>query len=244
MAILLEYEKQPESIKKPFNSVLDTAEPLKFLKKAFVANETFMSESIVKNVNRLVRYVKEKLDDEEKKRKKKSNGVGLRVENKRVKEGENEFDYLSALSHANNSIYGEIPDFRIMVGLLVRVGLFKDAEWWYVGVDELGKCVELYYKMRGLDLVSSVSCYGSLVDYLVFMDAIVSGYCEKKDYDDLLSLFSEMDCVPDVAVGNKIIQSLCQNLRAEEAFEFMKKLERLRFTPDAITFGFLIGWSC
>ncbi|PWA50142.1 hypothetical protein CTI12_AA475910 [Artemisia annua] len=216
--------------------------------------------------------------------------------------------------------------FRIMVGLLVRVGLFKDAEWvlmemdkegvllddvviyfklieWYVGVDELGKCVELYDKMRGLDLVPSVSCYGSLVEYLVcrgecelvlrvyddmvrysvvekgvyekvvrvlcrggkvqdarnlikrtfacglqptslVLDAIASGYCEKKDYDDLLSLFSEMDCVPDVAVGNKIIQSMCQNLGIEEAFEFMKKLERLRFTPDAITFGILIGWSC
>nr|GEW72689.1 hypothetical protein [Tanacetum cinerariifolium] len=216
--------------------------------------------------------------------------------------------------------------FRIMVGLLVRVGLFKDAEWvllemdkegvlldddgvygemieWYVGVDELGKCVELYDKMRGLDLVPSVSCYGSLVEYLVckgecelvlrvyddmvrycvvekgvyekvvrvlcragkvqesrnlikrtfvcglkptslVLDAIASGYCEKKDYDDLLSLFSEMDCVPDVAVGNKIIQSMCQNLGVEEAFEFMKKLERLRFTPDAITFGILIGWSC
>ncbi|GJR48341.1 pentatricopeptide repeat-containing protein [Tanacetum coccineum] len=216
--------------------------------------------------------------------------------------------------------------FRIMVGLLVRVGLFKDAEWvllemdkegvlldddgiygkmieWYVGVDELGKCVELYDKMRGLDLVPSASCYGSLVEYLVckgecelvlrvyddmvrycvvekgvyekvirvlcrtgkvqesrnlikrtfvcglkptslVLDAIASGYCEKKDYDDLLSLFSEMDSVPDVAVGNKIIQSMCQNLGVEEAFEFMKKLERLRFTPDATTFGILIGWSC
>ncbi|GJS74039.1 hypothetical protein Tco_0706880, partial [Tanacetum coccineum] len=42
-----------------------------------------MSESVVKDVNRLVRSIKEKLDAEQK-----SNDVGLKVENKRVKEGE------------------------------------------------------------------------------------------------------------------------------------------------------------
>ncbi|GKE57746.1 hypothetical protein Tco_1496931 [Tanacetum coccineum] len=87
MAILSEYEEQPESIKKPFNAVLDTAEPLKFLEKAFdfVAKETdlFKNEYVVKDVNGLV---KEKVDAEEKKRKEKSNGAGLKVDNKRVKE--------------------------------------------------------------------------------------------------------------------------------------------------------------
>ncbi|GJV44034.1 BOBBER 1-like protein [Tanacetum coccineum] len=90
MAILSEYEEQPESIKKPFNAVVDTAEPLKFLEKAFdfVAKETdlFKNESVVKDVNRLVRSVKEKVEAEEKKRKEKSNGAGLKVDNKRVKE--------------------------------------------------------------------------------------------------------------------------------------------------------------
>nr|GEY13709.1 hypothetical protein [Tanacetum cinerariifolium] len=90
MAILSEYEEQPESIKKPFNAVVDTAEPLKFLEKAFefVAKETdlFKNESVVKDVNGLVRSVKEKVDAEEKKRKEKSNGAGLKVDNKRVKE--------------------------------------------------------------------------------------------------------------------------------------------------------------
>ncbi|GJY30128.1 protein BOBBER 1 [Tanacetum coccineum] len=88
MAILSEYEEQPESIKKPFNAVLDTAEPLKFLEKAFdfVAKETdfFKRESVVKDVNGLVLSVKEKLDAAEEK--KKSNGAGLKVDNKRVKE--------------------------------------------------------------------------------------------------------------------------------------------------------------
>ncbi|GJU24328.1 protein BOBBER 1 [Tanacetum coccineum] len=85
MAILSEYEEQPESIKKPFNAVLDTAEPLKFLEKAFdfVAKETdlFKNESVVKDVNGLV---KEKVDAEEKKRKEKSNGAGLKVDNKKA----------------------------------------------------------------------------------------------------------------------------------------------------------------
>ncbi|GJR54486.1 ARID DNA-binding domain-containing protein [Tanacetum coccineum] len=64
-------------MKKPFNAVLDTAEPLKFLEKAFdfVAKETdlFKNESfVVKDVNGLV---KEKVDAEEKKRKEKSKEV-------------------------------------------------------------------------------------------------------------------------------------------------------------------------
>ncbi|GKC65496.1 putative FAD/NAD(P)-binding domain protein [Tanacetum coccineum] len=79
MEILSNYEEQPKSIKKPFNSVLDIAEQLKFLEKAFVAKETnlFMSEYVVKDVNRLVRSIKEKRDDEEKKREEKSDGVDL-----------------------------------------------------------------------------------------------------------------------------------------------------------------------
>ncbi|GKD54712.1 hypothetical protein Tco_1288099, partial [Tanacetum coccineum] len=72
-------------MKKPFNAVLDTAEPLKFLEKAFdfVAKETdlFKNESVVKDVNGLV---KEKVDAEEKKRKEKSNGAGLKVDNKKA----------------------------------------------------------------------------------------------------------------------------------------------------------------
>lgn len=216
--------------------------------------------------------------------------------------------------------------FKIMIGLLVRVGLYKDAELlllemdkegillddqeicsdlieWYVVVDAFEKSISMYSRMRGLGLVPSLSCYCSLVDYLVNMneskllfrvyddmldmgmveksvyenvirvlcrvgnvlesrnlikktyvygikpnsiilDAITSGYCEKKDYDDLLSLFIEMNCFPDAMVGNKIVHSICQNLGVEEAFEFLKELEVLGFTPDAITFGILIRWSC
>ncbi|XP_076891600.1 pentatricopeptide repeat-containing protein At5g15280, mitochondrial-like [Bidens hawaiensis] len=216
--------------------------------------------------------------------------------------------------------------FKIMVKLLVRAGLCDEAERvvlvmdkegillddqevcsglveWYVGVDELEKSVGMFDRMRGMNLNSSVSCYRTLLDYLVcknqstllfrvygdmvdkgmvetdvyvkvirglcrdgkvlesrnlvkktygygikpnslILDAVASGYCEKKDYGDLLSLFIETDCFPDVMVGNKIINSICRNLGVVEAFEFLKELERLGYTSDAITFGILIGWSC
>ncbi|GJX87358.1 hypothetical protein Tco_0339372 [Tanacetum coccineum] len=90
MEILSNYEEQPESIKKPFNSALNIVEQFKFIEKTFVAKETnlFMSGFVVKNVNRLVRSIKEKLDDEEKKRKEKSDGVDLKVKNKRIMEEE------------------------------------------------------------------------------------------------------------------------------------------------------------
>ncbi|XP_071706467.1 pentatricopeptide repeat-containing protein At5g15280, mitochondrial [Rutidosis leptorrhynchoides] len=216
--------------------------------------------------------------------------------------------------------------FKIMVGLLVRVGLYKDAEWvlllmekegillddcevfsnlieWYVGVFELEKGIYMYDRMRALNLVSSSSCYRTLVNYLickrqseclfrvygdmvdgglgekdiyenviralcragkvlesrilvkkadangikpnyVILDAISSGYCEKKDYFDLLSLFSDINCVPDVAIGNKIIHSMCQNLDVDKSLKYLEDLQDLGFNPDAITYGILIGWSC
>ncbi|KAL8210986.1 hypothetical protein R6Q57_005423 [Mikania cordata] len=236
------------------------------------------------------------------------------------------FKWASANTKQGRNFKHVDQSFKIMIGLLVRVGLYKDAKWlllaiekegillddqeiysnlieWHVGVDELEEGVNMYDRMRGMSLVPSLSCYRALSSSLVHrsqskllfwlyddmldvglvekdiyekvvqalcrdgkvlesrnlvkktlacgikpsslvLDAIASGYCEKKDYDDLLSLFTETNCFPDVIVGNKIIHSICQNLGVEEAFEFLKELEHLGFTPDAITFGILIGWSC
>ncbi|XP_076903725.1 protein BOBBER 1-like [Bidens hawaiensis] len=75
MAILSDYEEEPQSVTKPFTAVLDTADPLRFLQTAFefVARETdlFTKESVIKDVNGLVRSVKEKVDADERKRKEK-----------------------------------------------------------------------------------------------------------------------------------------------------------------------------
>ncbi|XP_071711474.1 protein BOBBER 1-like [Rutidosis leptorrhynchoides] len=95
MAILSDYE-EAESVKKPFNAVLDTSNPLQFLQKAFefVASETdiFKKDSVIKDVNGLVRSVKDKIDSDERKRKEKpvrspsngSTGAGVKVDVKRV----------------------------------------------------------------------------------------------------------------------------------------------------------------
>ncbi|XP_071732231.1 protein BOBBER 1-like [Rutidosis leptorrhynchoides] len=100
MAILSDYE-EAESVKKPFNAVLDTSNPIQFLQTAFdfVARETdlFKKDSVIKDVNGLVRSVKEKVDSDERKRKEKSattastatNGstvASVKVDNKRAQE--------------------------------------------------------------------------------------------------------------------------------------------------------------
>ncbi|XP_057464047.1 protein BOBBER 1 isoform X2 [Actinidia eriantha] len=79
MAILSEYEEEnqkptkPSSSGKPFNAALDPSNPLGFLEAVFdfVSRESdlFKSDSVVRDVNALVRMVKEKVDTEERKRK-------------------------------------------------------------------------------------------------------------------------------------------------------------------------------
>lgn len=97
MAILSDYVEEPtqtpnatpSSTKKPFNEVLDESNPLGFIEKAleFAARESslFETDSVVKDVDALVRVVKDKVDAEEKKKKKKQkvvdeNGKAKKVE--------------------------------------------------------------------------------------------------------------------------------------------------------------------
>ncbi|XAR52219.1 hypothetical protein NMG60_11020166 [Bertholletia excelsa] len=88
MAILSEYEEEPKSSGKPFNAVLDPSKPLEFLQAVFefVSRESdfFKSESVIRDVNSLVRTMKEKIDAEERKRKEKAD-VNEKAE-KRAKE--------------------------------------------------------------------------------------------------------------------------------------------------------------
>ncbi|XP_027151157.1 pentatricopeptide repeat-containing protein At5g15280, mitochondrial [Coffea eugenioides] len=90
------------------------------------------------------------------------------------------------------------------------------------------------------NLVKSILAFGIEPTNAV-LDAIVNGYCEKKDYEDILSFLIETRGVPDVAVGNKVICSLSRSFGAERANEFMQELEQLGFSPNEITFGILIG---
>ncbi|XP_055961437.1 pentatricopeptide repeat-containing protein At5g15280, mitochondrial [Mercurialis annua] len=78
----------------------------------------------------------------------------------------------------------------------------------------------------------------------IFIDEIASGYCSKKDFEDLHSFLVEMKCSPNVLVGNKIINGFCRNYGVERADIFRLELEDLGFRSDEITFGILLGWCC
>ncbi|KAK4426209.1 Pentatricopeptide repeat-containing protein, mitochondrial [Sesamum alatum] len=93
------------------------------------------------------------------------------------------------------------------------------------------------------DIVRKVMNYGIKPSKLV-VNAISCGYCDKKDYSDLLSFFAEVRIVPDVVVGNKILFSSCRNFGVEQACMYLQKLEELGFCPDEITLGILIASDC
>ncbi|KAL6507347.1 hypothetical protein OROGR_023542 [Orobanche gracilis] len=93
------------------------------------------------------------------------------------------------------------------------------------------------------DLVKKIMSFGIKPSDLVIR-GISSGYCHKKDYNDLLSLFTEAKVEPNVELGNKILFSFCSNFGIEQASVFLQKLEEISFCPNEISFGILIGFSC
>ncbi|KAJ0098577.1 hypothetical protein Patl1_21885 [Pistacia atlantica] len=93
------------------------------------------------------------------------------------------------------------------------------------------------------NLVRKVLAFG-LEPSGFLLNEIACGYCEKKDFEDLLSFFIEMKCAPDILTGNKTVHTLCCIFGVDRADFFMQELECLGFRPDEITFGILIGWSC
>ena len=96
---------------------------------------------------------------------------------------------------------------------------------------------------QGRNLIKKALVSGLEPSGLV-INEIARGYCEKKDFADLMSFFTEMKCAPTVIAGNKVIHSLCSNFGTESAELFLQDLEDIGFNPDEITFGILIDWSC
>lgn len=76
------------------------------------------------------------------------------------------------------------------------------------------------------------------------LNDITVGYCEKKDFEDLLSLYRGLRCVPDNLSGNWVINTICQDFGSVRGDLFRLELEDLGFKPDEATFGVLICWSC
>ncbi|XP_076953660.1 protein BOBBER 1-like [Bidens hawaiensis] len=111
MAILSDFEEEPQSVTKPFTAVLDTADPLRFLQTAFefVARETdlFTKESVIKDVNGLVRSVKEKVDADERKKKEKAvPAAGVSSNNNGVKSDDNNINNKSKSVKEESSASG------------------------------------------------------------------------------------------------------------------------------------------
>ncbi|KAK1359544.1 Pentatricopeptide repeat-containing protein [Heracleum sosnowskyi] len=149
--------------------------------------------------------------------------------------------------------------YHVLLNKLVQFGhtklafqLFLDMARNELGFDVEGK--QVYQKViqrlciegkvqEARNLVKEIAAYGLKPNSLV-VNAIASVYCEKKDYDDLLSFFAEIDCAPNACCGNMIINSLCKSFGTEEAFLFLQELDFLGFIPDEITFGILIACAC
>ncbi|KAL5582263.1 hypothetical protein UlMin_014705 [Ulmus minor] len=93
------------------------------------------------------------------------------------------------------------------------------------------------------DLVKKVVGLGFEFSNLVLSE-IAYGYCQRREFDDLLSFFFEIKCPPDILAGNRIMYSLCSYFGAKRAELFMEELEDLGFVPDEMTFGIFISWSC
>ncbi|XP_057788021.1 pentatricopeptide repeat-containing protein At5g15280, mitochondrial [Salvia miltiorrhiza] len=126
---------------------------------------------------------------------------------------------------------------------MINVGLGGSVEekWIHENVIRL-LCVDGRVQ-EARDLFRKVTSFGMKPSNLV-VNAIVRGYCDKKDYDDLLSFFADFKVVPDAIHGNKILFSVCRSFGVEEASIFLQDLEELGFRPDEISIGILIGSSC
>ncbi|XP_026421964.1 pentatricopeptide repeat-containing protein At5g15280, mitochondrial-like [Papaver somniferum] len=134
----------------------------------------------------------------------------------------------------------------------VAYKVFVDMVDVGIGPNDAGKCtLEVIVKslckewkiQKARNLVKKVISTGFKPSYGV-VNLIANGYCEKKDFKDLLNFLSERKCAPDPAVCNKILQSQCRDFGTEEAYLFMRELEHLGYKPDEITFGIFISWSC
>ncbi|XP_077213446.1 pentatricopeptide repeat (PPR) superfamily protein isoform X2 [Tasmannia lanceolata] len=93
------------------------------------------------------------------------------------------------------------------------------------------------------NLLKKVTQFGVKPSHTVLND-IADGYCEKKDFEDLMNFLTEWKYAPDARVCHKIISCQCRNFGVEKGWLFLQKLEALGFMPDQITFGILISWSC
>uniref|UniRef100_A0A6V7QS67 Pentatricopeptide repeat-containing protein n=1 Tax=Ananas comosus var. bracteatus TaxID=296719 RepID=A0A6V7QS67_ANACO len=78
------------------------------------------------------------------------------------------------------------------------------------------------------------------------LSAIAEGFCQKKDFNDMLNFLEEWRHIPEVSVCNKIAASLCANLGTQESWLFVQKMEILEcfsrsVEPKAYAYNALIS---
>ncbi|XAR51719.1 hypothetical protein NMG60_11006432 [Bertholletia excelsa] len=189
--------------------------------------------------------------------------VGNEIFNNLIQEyagaGETQKSILVYHRMRNQGLFPSLSSYRVILDFLIRKNetdlafrVYTDMVDMGLGLsraetDILEKIIQLLCGdgkvQEARNLVKKIRGLGMKPSNLVF-DAIASGYCSKKDYDDLMKFFVEMECSPGVLIGNKVIFSVCKNFGIERADLFLKELEIVGFCPNEITFGILIGWSC
>ncbi|WVY92742.1 hypothetical protein V8G54_031830 [Vigna mungo] len=157
---------------------------------------------------------------------------------------------------------GKVPSrdcYGVLVDLLVKVKRTSLAYGLAFDLVDLGVPLS-GDELRALEMVMVQLCVGGRiqearnlvkkvlvlnceVSSLVF-DEIAFGYCDRRDFKDLVSFFVEIKRVPSVKAANSVMNSLCRNYGVERAGLFLQELESLGFSPDEVTYGILIGWSC
>lgn len=157
---------------------------------------------------------------------------------------------------------GKVPSrgcYSVLIDLLVKVkrmdlGLRVAFDFVDLGVLLSGDEMRVLDKVMVLlcidgkiqearNMVKRVLGLDSEVSSFVF-DEIAFGYCERKDFKDLVSFFVEVKCAPSVRVANRVMDSLCRSYGVKRAGLFLQELEGIGFGPDEVTYGILIGWSC
>ncbi|KAK9116689.1 hypothetical protein Sjap_015636 [Stephania japonica] len=149
--------------------------------------------------------------------------------------------------------------FRVVLGILVQTKRIRLAYRVCKDMIEVGfglsnvenssyeRLIELLCKegkvLQARRLVKNRSDSG-IEPSCAVVNAIADGYCEKKDFEDILLFLNEVNIAPDPYVCNKILISQCRRFGTEEANLFMKELEFSGFQPDETTFGIFISLSC
>ncbi|KAJ8544933.1 hypothetical protein K7X08_017516 [Anisodus acutangulus] len=110
------------------------------------------------------------------------------------------------------------------------------------------------------DLVKKAPAFGIEPNYFV-LNSVASGYCDKRDYDDLLSLFVEISCMPDDAffyLSEILARNLKPHIYSYDAIlsglfkegmwkhykDILQEMEDQGVEPQLLTFRVLLAGFC